>query len=140
MDGWNKVIKTVLCYTAFGPVQCQPQSPLVTHLKVLQGVLQLLRAAVEGASGGQEGLRLSQQPPQFGQTAGIQSPVAHQRPHQAAALLGTLDRALPVLTQLGQLQEEVAPAESRGSSVSAGLGPPPTLLPAAVFPGSCFPD
>ena len=79
------------------------------HLQVLEGASQLLQAAVCRAGGGEEGLRLRQEPLQLLQAAAVQVPVPQQPFHQAAPLVRPLHRPLPVLPEVGELQDEVTP-------------------------------
>lgn len=90
-------------YSTFPDIVCP------SHLEVLEGASQLLQAAVGRSGGGKQGLRLRQEPLQLPQAAAVQVPVLHQPLHQGAPLVRPLHRALPVLPELGQLQDEVTP-------------------------------
>lgn len=84
-------------------------SSRVSHLQLLQRAAQLLQAAACRPGWRQQGVGVGQEPLQLAEAAAVQLPVAQQPLHQGAPLLGTLHRPLPVLPQLRQLQDEVAP-------------------------------
>lgn len=81
----------------------------------MQGASELLQAAAGRPGGGQEALGVRQEPLQLPQAAAVQVPVLHQPLHQGAPLLGPLHRPLPVLSELGQLQDKVTPGHVTAS-------------------------
>lgn len=81
----------------------------LSHPEVLEGASELLQAAAGRPGGGKEGLRIRQEPLQLLQAAPVEMPVLHQPLHQGAPLVRPLHRPLPVLPELGKLQDEVAP-------------------------------
>lgn len=113
------------------------------YLEVVQGASELLQAAAGQSSGGQEALRVRQEPLQLPQAVPVEVPVPDQTLHQGAPLVRTLHRPLPVLTELRQLQDEVAPEDDKRmsgfssespscDSLHSALTCPPPLLSAAA--------
>ncbi|TNN39879.1 hypothetical protein EYF80_049951 [Liparis tanakae] len=89
---------------------------LAAHLQsvdeaALMPLEQQLRAVLGRPGGGEEPLRLRQEAAQLPQAVAVQVPALHQPLHQGAPLLGPLHRALPLLPQPGELQEEKGPGD-----------------------------
>lgn len=86
------------------------------YLEVVQGASELLQAAAGQSSGGQEALRVRQEPLQLPQAVPVEVPVPDQTLHQGAPLVRTLHRPMPVLPELRQLQDEVASDDDKRMS------------------------
>lgn len=80
-----------------------------SHLEVLEGATELLQAAAGRSGGGKEGLCIWQELLQLLQAAPVEMPMLHQPLHQGVPLVCPLHRPLPVLPELGKLQDEVTP-------------------------------